>query len=148
LKRQLRSAPSGANKRARAPLGRAVEQPPADPLEPVPGEPEPPVELGGAPRPPVTRGGTPRPPGSPTPLIFAALDGPEIWLVTARSSLLDILGAAREGARRPHKRVLSRAEIRRQSREAFTAASALLDEAAQALRVAAPLVISQRTSSR
>jgi hypothetical protein len=34
--------------------------------------------------------------------------------------------------------VLARAEIRRQAREAFAGASALLDEAAEALRAAAP----------
>ncbi len=88
------------------------------------------------------------PPGSPPSLIFSALDGPDVWLAAARSSLLNLLATAREGARRPHKRVLSRAEIRRQAREAFTAASSLLDEAAVALRVAAPRVISRRTSSR
>ncbi len=71
-----------------------------------------------------------------TPLIFSTPDGPDAWLEAARGSLLDLLAAAREGARRPRKRVLARAEIRRQAREAFAGASALLDEAAVALRVA------------
>jgi hypothetical protein len=78
------------------------------------------------------------PPGSSPSPIFDDLDGPEIWLVAARGTLLDLLAAAREGARRPRKRVLARAEIRRQAREAFAGASALLDEAAQALRISAP----------
>ena len=69
-------------------------------------------------------------------LIFSTPDGPDTWLEAARGSLLNLLAAAREGARRPRKRVLARAEIRRQAREAFAGASALLDEAAGALRVA------------
>jgi hypothetical protein len=56
------------------------------------------------------------------------------WLDTARAGLLDLVAAAREGARRPRKRVLSRAEIRRQSRDAFAQVTALLDLAADALR--------------
>ncbi len=88
------------------------------------------------------------PSGSAPPLILGALEGPEVWLVAVRASLLNLVAAAREGARRPHKRVLSRAEIRRQAREAFDGTSALLDEAADALRSAARLQSSQRTSSR
>jgi hypothetical protein len=82
--------------------------------------------------------GSGRPAATATALIFADPAGPETWLVAARGSLLDLLAAAREGARSPRKRVLSRAEIRRQAREAFAGASALLDEAAEALRAAAP----------
>jgi hypothetical protein len=77
-------------------------------------------------------------------LIFDGPDGPDTWLVAARGSLLDLLAAAREGARRPRQRVLSRAEIRRQAREAFAGASALLDEAAEALRAAAPFMTKPR----
>jgi hypothetical protein len=84
------------------------------------------------------------PPGSPPSLIFSSPDGPDTWLVAARATLLDLLAAAREGARRPHKRVLSRAEIRRQAREAFAGVSALLDEAAGSLRAAAPLMMKPR----
>jgi hypothetical protein len=54
-----------------------------------------------------------------------------------RAAALDLLAAAREGARRPRKRVLSRAEIRRQARDAFAQVTALLDLAAEALRKAA-----------
>ena len=101
---------------ARAPLGSAAEQP--------------------SPR----RGSLPPPdPGAhaaPAARLQRAGGGPDTWLVAARASLLDLLAAAREGARRPRKRVLSRAEIRRQAREAFAGASALLDEAAAALREA------------
>jgi hypothetical protein len=81
-------------------------------------------------------------PDAPPPpsLIFRSPDGIDAWLAAARAAVLDLLAAAREGARRPRKRVLSRAEIRRQAREAFAGASALLDEAAEALREAAPHV--------
>ena len=116
-----RTAPRGATTRARALSqveGRAAERP-TSVEEPVPGEPPP-------------------PPGSPPSLIFGTPDGPDTWLVSTRAALLDLLAAAREGARRPRKRVLARAEIRRQAREAFAGASALLDEAAEALRAAAP----------
>jgi hypothetical protein len=74
-------------------------------------------------------------------LVFRSADGPDRWLAAARASLLDLVAAAREGARRPRERVLSRAEIRRQARDAFTSVSALLDEAATALRLAAPFVM-------
>jgi hypothetical protein len=56
------------------------------------------------------------------------------WLDAGRAAALDLLAAAREGARRPRKRVLSRAEIRRQARDAFAQVTALLDLAAEALR--------------
>jgi hypothetical protein len=59
------------------------------------------------------------------------------WLDASRAAALDLLAAAREGARRPRKRVLARAEIRRQARDAFTQVTALLDLAAEALRGAA-----------
>ena len=61
----------------------------------------------------------------------------ERWLEASRASLLDLLAVAREGARRPRKRVLSRAEMRRQARDAFAAVTLLLDLAADALRKAA-----------
>jgi hypothetical protein len=56
------------------------------------------------------------------------------WLDASRAAALDLLAAAREGARRPRKRVLSRAEIRRQARDAFAQVTSLLDHAADALR--------------
>ena len=59
------------------------------------------------------------------------------WLDAGRAAALDLLAAAREGARRPRKRVLSRSEIRRQARDAFAQVTALLDLAADALRKAA-----------
>ena len=58
------------------------------------------------------------------------------WLDATRAGLLDLLAAAREGARRPRKRVLSRAEIHRQARDAFAQVTKLLDVAAEALRKA------------
>ncbi len=100
-------------------------------------------------RPPVTMGnpaGVPQTLPAPTPsLIFGAADGPDMWLAAARAAVLDLLAAAREGARRPRKRVLARAEIRRQAREAFAGASTLLDEAAEALRAAAPLMTGRQS---
>jgi hypothetical protein len=73
-------------------------------------------------------------------LIFDSPYGPDVWLAAARAAVLDLLAAAREGARRPRNRTLSRAEIRRQAREAFEGATTLLDEAAAALSKAAPHV--------
>jgi len=51
----------------------------------------------------------------------------------ARDALLDLAAAAREGARRPRKRVLSRAEIRRQARDGYAQLASLLDLAVAAL---------------
>jgi hypothetical protein len=75
-----------------------------------------------------------------TLLVWSSPEGPDRWLAAARAALLDLVAAAREGARRPRDRVLSRAEIRCQAHDAFRSAYALLDEAAVALRAAAPLV--------
>ena len=146
--KRSRNAPSGANKRARAPIGRATDGP-TSAEGPAPSQAPEALPSGTSSRPP---GAGPaacepqEPPGSPPSLLFSARGAPDVWLSAARSSLLDLLAAAREGARRPHRRVLARAEIRRQARDAFAGASALLDEAAEALRAAAPLV-NQRTSS-
>lgn len=133
------TASSDATKRTRAPAGRAAEHPtategpaPSQAPEALPSAADPaacaPLE----------------PPGSPPSLIFSSPDGADTWLIAVRATLLDLLAAAREGARRPHKRVLSRAEIRRQAREAFAGASALLDEAAGSLRAAAPRMMKPR----
>jgi hypothetical protein len=67
-------------------------------------------------------------------IILATPEGPELWLISVRGALLDLLTTAREGARRARKRILSRAEIRRQAREAYACTSALLDEGAEVLR--------------
>ena len=64
---------------------------------------------------------------------------PDRWLEAVRAAALDLLAAAREGARRPRKRVLSRAEIRRQARAAFAQVTALADHAADALRRPPPV---------
>jgi len=89
------------------------------------------------PAPPSSAEGAPSaPPAPPAPLLGdpAAV---QRWLDATRAAALDLLAAAREGARRPRKRVLARAEIRRQARDAFTQVTALLDLAAEALRPAA-----------
>jgi hypothetical protein len=137
--KQSRTAPPSAKKPARAPLGRAPEPPTSDEAPALSPAAEP-FHDGAA------SGPKPRAPSEPLPstadpgLIFAEPDGPEAWLIATRACLLDLLAAAREGARRPRKRVLSRAEIRRQAREAYAAGSSLLDEAVEALRVAAPFM--------
>jgi hypothetical protein len=137
--KQSRTAPSGATTRARAPVGRAVSTMEAPPSNPVAESSSPSVDEGSAPEPAAEDSSAPAE-SAPALLVFGDPAGPDTWLVAARGSLLDLLAAAREGTRRPHKRVLSRAEIRRQAREAFAGASALLDEAAQALRAAAPFM--------
>lgn len=125
--KRSRNAPSRANKRTRAPFGRTDAHSIPDEGRGPPSHP--PSAADPAASDPL------EPPGSGPSLLLDAPDGPEIWLLAARGTLLDLLAAAREGARRPRKRVLARAEIRRQAREAFAGASALLDEAAHALRV-------------
>ena len=80
----------------------------------------------------------PAPPTSaagPTPPPFQWSEPAAVprWLDASRTALLDLLAVAREGARRPRKRVLSRAEMRPQARDAFAQATALLDLAAEAL---------------
>jgi hypothetical protein len=73
---------------------------------------------------------------APPPLVPGDPASVQRWLDGSRAAALDLLAAAREGARRSRKRVLARAEIRRQARDAFAQVSALLDVAAEALRKA------------
>jgi hypothetical protein len=125
--KRLPKAPASATLRARTPKSRPAA---ANDTEP-----------------PVTKGEIPEPPAQPAErlcLVFSAPDGPDIWHGAARDSLLDLLASAREGARRPGKRVLARAEIRRQAHAAFAGVSALLDEAADALRAAQPAMSKKR----
>ena len=72
----------------------------------------------------------------PPPPLLSGPAGVGRWLDASRESRLDLLAAAREGARRPRKRVLSRAEMRRQARDAFAQVKAFLDLAAEGLRKA------------
>ena len=81
----------------------------------------------------------PAPPAVPSPAPTLPLDARDPaaidrWLDAARTAVLDLLAVAREGARRPRKRVLSRGEMRRQARDAFAKTTSLLDLAAAALR--------------
>jgi hypothetical protein len=74
------------------------------------------------------------PPGS-TPSSFSlAFDVKDAahaaaWLLHVRVGADDLIALAREGARRPKHRVLARAEIRRQTREAGLRVLGLLAEA-------------------
>ncbi len=73
---------------------------------------------------------------APGPLIgpwFQSVEGVRAFHEAARDALLDLAAAAREGARRPRKRVLSRAEIRRQARDGYAQLASLLDLAVAAL---------------
>ena len=76
-------------------------------------------------------------PSAPPPPSLADPEAVQRWLDAARAAALDLVAAAREGARRPRKRVLARAEIRRQARDAFAQVTSLLDLAAERLRRAA-----------
>jgi hypothetical protein len=76
-------------------------------------------------------------PSAALPPALADPDAVQRWLDAGRAAALDLLAAAREGARSSRKRVLSRAEIRRQARDAFAKVTSLLDHAAEALRRAA-----------
>ena len=85
--------------------------------------PAPPVAAAPA---PTRAAAPPEPPGSPPSSLFSTPHGIHLWHTAARDALLDLVTCAREGSRRPHRRVLSRAEIRRQSRAAFHQLNALL----------------------
>jgi hypothetical protein len=89
------------------------------------------------PAPPLPAEGEPSAEAAPPGPLLGDPAAVQRWLDTGRAAALDLLAAAREGARRPRKRVLSRAEIRRQARDAFAQVTALLDLAAAALRKAA-----------
>jgi hypothetical protein len=86
------------------------------------------------PAPPPPAEADPSAPSGPPPPLLGDPAAVQRWLDTGRAAVLDLLAAAREGARRPRKRVLSRAEIRRQARDAFAQVTSLLDLAAEALR--------------
>ena len=55
------------------------------------------------------------------------------WLELVRNDATDLIALAREGARRPKHRVLSRGEIRKQTKEAGRKLLGLLSEAEAAL---------------
>jgi hypothetical protein len=83
---------------------------------------------------PASAAASPEPPGS-TPSSFShAFDFNDVahataWLRHVRNDADDLIALAREGARRPGHRVLARAEIRRQTREASRSVHGLLAEA-------------------
>jgi hypothetical protein len=117
--KRSRTAPSRANKPAPVHDGAARE-----PLQ------TPPVEAVASERPP-------GPAPTPSPLLDTA-EGVRAFHEVARDALLDLAAAAREGARKPRKRILSRAEIRRQAREGYAELASLLDLAAEALAARFP----------
>jgi hypothetical protein len=74
---------------------------------------------------------------APPPALLLTPTSVHLWHTAAHDALLDLAALAREGARRPHRRVLSRGEIRRQAREAFAKLRSLLDLALTPLLAAA-----------
>jgi hypothetical protein len=117
------TAPSRASKRTRphpaegpAPT-RAPEAPPSDAPPP-------------ARDPPAPTGAT------PSHFYLRTPDGLRIWRIATRDALLDLDAAAREALRRPERRVLSRAEIRRMRKDALASATSLIDMADGALTTA------------
>ena len=112
--RRSRTAPSRASKPASAPSTDASiqeESPPQAPPDAAPA-------------------------GAPPPALgpwLQSAEGVRAFHDAARAALLDLAAAAREGARRPRKRVLSRAEIRRQARDGYAQLASLIDQAAEAL---------------
>ena len=79
----------------------------------------------------------PTPDRAPEPALLLTPTGVHLWHTASLDALLDLAALAREGARRPHRRVLSRGEIRRQAREAFAKLRSLLDLARTPLLAAA-----------
>jgi hypothetical protein len=129
--RRSRTAPSRANKPASVHSTPSTQ---ASASAQSPPQPPPPPPSTAAPAP------TPDPeepaPGAAPLLVepwFDSAAGVQSFHDAARDALLDLAAAAREGARRPHKRVLSRAEIRRQAREGYARLASLLDLAVEAL---------------
>src|SRR4051812_21967178 len=73
--------------------------------------------------------GSPPSPRSRRPLHWADPAQARAWLADARATAADLAAAAREGSRRRKRRVLSRAEIRRQAHDAERALLSLFDAA-------------------
>src|SRR6185437_3547653 len=120
LMKRSPKAPPGASKRARVPHSdRAHSRKPHPEEGPAPSRaPEaPPSAADPAAREP------PEPPGSTPSPLFPNSEAVHAWHPAARDALLDLAAAARDAVRRPKKRVLSRAEIRRQARAAFAQAT-------------------------
>ena len=68
--------------------------------------------------------------------ILPCLNDPEDvrrWLHAIRESIADLVAVAREGARRPKKRVLSRGEMKRQARASEESLIALVEMAQSSL---------------
>jgi len=77
--------------------------------------------------------GSPPSPRSRRPLHWADPIQSRAWLDRVRASAADLAAAAREGSHRLKHRVLSRAELRRQGRNAERALLSLFDAAAAGL---------------
>jgi len=77
--------------------------------------------------------GFPPSPRSIPPVHWANPSEARAWLDAARATFKDLVALAREGSRRIKHRVLSRAELRRQARDAERALLALFDAADAAL---------------
>ena len=123
------SAPPGASKPPRVP-SRDRDKPGSSPLGEGPASP-----VGATSPDPAPVAAPPEPPGStPSPFSPTAFDFKDAadaaeWLRLVRGNADDLIALAREGARRFKHRVLSRAEIRRQTEEAEHAMHNLLDVA-------------------
>src|SRR5262249_40427032 len=90
--------------------------------------------VAGAPEIPAPAAASPEPPGSPPSSFSQTFDFKDAshaatWLHLIRNDTDDLIALAREGARRPKHRVLARAEIRRQTRDAALRVHGLLAEA-------------------
>jgi hypothetical protein len=136
--KRLRKAPSGATKPARVPaadraLRQSGERPRAFPdSSPHPDEGPAPQVAGASPSAPTRAAAPLEPQGStPSPFFLDTVTGARAWHAAATEALLDLASLAREGARRPRRRVLSRAEIRRGAREAYGQLRDLLGLAAR-----------------
>jgi hypothetical protein len=126
--KRSRIAPSGATKRARVP------SPDRAPSSSHPDE-GPAPRVDGAPSDPSCAAASLEPQGSapsssfPSAFNWQDLDHARAWLGAVREAAEDLAALAREGGRRLRRRVLSRAELRRQTREAEGSMRGLLAQA-------------------
>ena len=123
-----RIAPSRATQRTRVPSSDRAPSPSHPDEGPSP-------RVAGAPSEPSCAGASLEPAGStPSSFLPSAFDWKDAahvrtWLGAVREAADDLAALAREGGRRLQHRVLSRAELRRQTREAERSMRGLLAEA-------------------
>ncbi len=130
--KRSRIAPPGATTRARVPFPDRASSTSHPEEGPAP-------RVAGALSDPTCAAASPEPPGSPPSSFYPSAfhwqnaDHARTWLLAVGEAADDLAALAREGGRRFSQRVLSRAELRRQTRDAERSMRGLLAEAEAAL---------------